>query len=186
MVKSSPSAIAGIGSTATDMPVSESLLILLRATYRLDWNGIHGVAHWARVRENGLRLASVTHANLNVVQYFAFLHDACRHSDGRDADHGRRAARLACAIRDRHIELGDTEFNLLVEALSGHTDGTHPSDVTVATCWDADRLDLGRVDIVPDPRYLHTEAGRDPATIQWALNRSLNWRRKYLERRKGR
>jgi uncharacterized protein len=25
--------------------------------YALPWDGIHGVAHWARVLENGLRLA---------------------------------------------------------------------------------------------------------------------------------
>ena len=133
------------------MSVLRSLIALLRSTYRLNWHGIHGVAHWARVRNNGLRLARTTGANLDVVECFAFLHDACRHSEGRDIGHGMRAAKLACAI-------------------------------TVATCWDADRLDLGRVDIVPDPRYLHTVPGRDPATIKWAFERSVQWRIRYLAR----
>jgi len=164
------------------MSVLRSLIALLRSTYRLNWHGIHGVAHWARVRNNGLRLARTTGANLDVVECFAFLHDACRHSEGRDIGHGMRAAKLACAIRDRHIALNDEDFDRLVEALAGHTDGTCPNDITVATCWDADRLDLGRVDIVPDPRYLHTVPGRDPATIKWAFERSVQWRIRYLAR----
>jgi uncharacterized protein len=28
--------------------------------YALPWHGTHGVGHWARVLENGLRLAEVT------------------------------------------------------------------------------------------------------------------------------
>jgi uncharacterized protein len=43
--------------------------------------------------------------------------------------------------------------------------------VTVLTCWDADRLDLGRVGIRPAPRLLCTSAARDPATIAWAFER---------------
>jgi hypothetical protein len=35
----------------------------------------------------------------------------------------------------------------------------HP-DVTIQTCWDADRLDLGRVGIRPDPARMGTEAGK--------------------------
>jgi len=31
--------------------------------YALPWNGTHGVGHWARVLENGLRLARQTGAN---------------------------------------------------------------------------------------------------------------------------
>ena len=32
--------------------------------YVLPWHGDHGVAHWARVLENGLRLAEETGADL--------------------------------------------------------------------------------------------------------------------------
>ena len=41
------------------------------------------------------------------------------------------------------------------------------------TCWDADRLDLGRVGIVPNPRYLCTPAAKSPAVIDWAHLRSV-------------
>ena len=185
MATSLRSATGSATSIGTEMPISDSLITLLRATFRLNWDGIHGAPHWARVRDNGLLLAKATGANEDVIEYFAFMHDACRRSDGHDADHGRRAAQLARAIRNRHIALNNAEFELLVDALSGHTDGTTPGNITVATCWDADRLDLGRVDIVPDPRYLHTEPGRDPQIIQWASERSRRWREQYIARRES-
>ncbi|MFM7531655.1 MAG: hypothetical protein ACKO5J_04035, partial [Rubrivivax sp.] len=46
-----------------------------------------------------------------------------------------------------------------------HSSGLTEADVTVQTCWDADRLDLGRVGIRPSPRYLCTPAARQPETI---------------------
>ncbi|MEZ6235591.1 MAG: hypothetical protein R3B68_15505 [Phycisphaerales bacterium] len=41
---------------------------------------------------------------------------------------------------------------------------THP-DPTIATCFDADRLDLARVGTTPHPGRLCTDAARDPALI---------------------
>jgi hypothetical protein len=40
-------------------------------------------------------------------------------------------------------------------------------------CWDADRLDLGRVGITPDPRRLGTKAGRN--LLAWAHVRAVEW-----------
>lgn len=48
-------------------------------------------------------------------------------------------------------------------------------DVTVQTCWDADRLDLGRVGTRPDRRYLCTIAAKEKATIDWAYERSVRF-----------
>ena len=164
------------------MAIPGNLIKFLRTTFRLSWKGIHGAPHWARVRDNGLRLAGVTGANVEVVEYFAFLHDVCREDDGKDPEHGLRAARLTKSIRERYITLENRELELLLEALEGHTGGTNPSNVTVATCWDADRLDLGRIHIVPDPQFLMTDAGRDPETINWAVRRSVIWRDQYFQR----
>lgn len=52
----------------------------------------------------------------------------------------------------------------------GHTD----ADITVQTCWDADRLDLGRVGINPAPEKLCTIAARDPEIMEWAYERSVH------------
>lgn len=71
------------------------------------------------------------------------------------------------------FDLPDDRFDLLYRASERHTGGRTDDSVTVLTCWDADRLDLGRVGIVPNPKYLGTKAARDPATIDWAHARAV-------------
>lgn len=140
--------------------------------YALPVNGDHGVAHWARVLENGLRLSKETDANIEVVQLFALLHDSRRQNEVTDPDHGPRAAEFAMALRGSIFDLGHHEFGLLYKACHGHThERTHP-DVTIQTCWDSDRLDLGRVGITPHPRRLCTKCAKRPETIRWADGRA--------------
>src|SRR5512134_2068752 len=123
-----------------------ALIARLRGDFALDWRGIHGAPHWARVRRNGLVLAEKTGASRSVVALFAFLHDSCRLNDGRDPRHGQRAGDLALRLRgDGLFSLSDDEAELLALACRHHSDGLRDADVTVQTCWDADRLDLGRV-----------------------------------------
>ena len=162
--------------------ITPSLIDLLRQKFLLDWNGIHGVAHWARVRANGLSLARSNGANARIVEYFSFLHDVCRRNDGRDPDHGSRAALFARRMRDRHIDLDDAEFSILAAAIGGHTYGKYHENLTVLTCWDADRLDLGRVGIAPEADRLSTAAARNPAVIASACDSARVWKQAYLAR----
>jgi len=71
----------------------------VRERFALDWKGIHGVPHWARVRVNGLAIAQLNGARADVVELFAFLHDSCRQNDGRDPEHGLRAVEFAASLR---------------------------------------------------------------------------------------
>jgi uncharacterized protein len=154
--------------------LSGGLLVRLRAGFPLDWRGIHGAPHWARVQANGLRLAERTGASRRVVTLFAFLHDARRENDGRDPRHGTRAAALLEQLRaDGVVALSDEEAALLAYACRHHSDGLLDADVTVQTCWDADRLDLGRVGQRPDPARLCTAAAREREVIAWAWRRSV-------------
>ena len=167
-----------ICSTAYDLkfdPVlMPELIAVIRAQFALEWNGIHGIERWERVRENGLRLAQITGANPTVVERFAHLHDSRRLDDWEDAGHGARAAIYLQTLRGRHFEISEEELGLLSYACQPHSDGLMEGDVTVQTCWDADRLDLGRVGIRPDPRYLCTPAARDSGMLAWAYRRSLS------------
>src|SRR3546814_3295139 len=43
--------------------ITKRLIEFARSEFRLDWEGIHGVPHWSRVRYNGLQLAEQTGAN---------------------------------------------------------------------------------------------------------------------------
>lgn len=141
--------------------------------YVLDPGGIHGVRHWARVLENGRRLAEASGASVKVVELFAVFHDACRRNDWRDPEHGPRGAALARSLRGDVFDLDEAEFKDLVTACTFHTRGRCEGTATVRTCWDADRLDLGRVGVQPDPQRLCTEAARTPVLLDWASNRGF-------------
>ena len=140
--------------------------------YRLPWRGVHGITHWARVLENGLRLTPSTGARTHVVALFAVFHDSQRSNESHDPGHGRRGAQFANSLRGKAFHLSDEDFALLETACAHHTDRLTAGDITVQTCWDADRLDLRRVGIVPDPRYLCTDPAKAPELLNWAFERS--------------
>ena len=154
------------------MAIAQVLLKRIRREFVLDRHGIHGEAHWARVCKNGLLLAEQTGADRNLVELFAYLHDSKRLSDGWDLDHGQRAADFAKSLQDSYLFLSEQDLELLVYACAHHSDGLTEAHVTVQTCWDADRLDLGRIGIEPDPQRLCTPAAQDPSTIEGAFQRS--------------
>ncbi|MGA2067492.1 MAG: hypothetical protein ABSG86_21155 [Thermoguttaceae bacterium] len=62
--------------------------------YALPWHGTHGVGHWTRVLENGLRLAKATGANIEIIQLFAVFHDAPRINES--VDDGQRHLGRSC------------------------------------------------------------------------------------------
>jgi uncharacterized protein len=119
-----------------------------------------------------MRLAEETGANHRVIIAFALLHDSQRENDGRDLNHGLRGAQHGRLIRARLPSMSDEEFELFLDAAERHTQGHVDADISVQTCWDADRLDLFRVGIYPDPRQLCTEAARKRDVIEWAVERS--------------
>ena len=108
-----------------------------------------------------------------MVELFAFLHDSCRWNDGHDPDHGARAAEFAQSLHGMVFALAADELAMLMDACQGHTHGRYSDNLTVRTCWDADRLDLGRVGIRPAPERLCTDAARDPVLIEWAYQQSI-------------
>ncbi len=153
--------------------ITPQMMAFIRAEYRLHWRSYHGVSHWARVRYNGLRLAESNGANPRVITLFAFLHDLKRRDEGRDPNHGPRAAAIVDDIRHLMPALSDEEAELLKAACAGHTRSRTHEDLTVRTCFDADRLDLGRVGIRPNPDYLCTPEARDPKLIDELWCRSV-------------
>lgn len=163
----------GEGDRNTPPPADSTAIIHEILTgYTLPVRGDHGVVHWARVLENGLRLAEATGANVEVVALFALFHDARRVNQYRDDGHGLRGAEAARALRGRLPQLADSDFDLLYEACRLHTDGLTEADVTIQACWDADRLDLGRVGISPRPDKLCTDAAR--LLAPWAHARAVH------------
>ena len=156
--------------------LTPDLVRSLMTQFKLSQHSVHGAAHWMRVRKNGLALAERTGANKTVVELFSVFHDSCRHNDYEDPEHGYRGAQLAQSYFQKGLlPCNERELDQLVEACIGHThDLTHP-DTTVATCWDADRLDLPRCWIEVDPMRLATVEARDRELIGWADGNAKNW-----------
>jgi len=120
----------------------------------------HGENHWRGVAAAGARILEAgCRADPAVVFMFALLHDSQRHAEGRDPEHGQRAADLLRGLSDVH-RLGDGQLDVLRRALVDHDRGLTSDDLTVGACWDADRLTLGRVGVTPRAELLSTAAGR--------------------------
>jgi uncharacterized protein len=130
------------------------LLKAVLAQFRISRHGVHGPSHWARVRSHAFTVGKATGADLLVVELFAFLHDSQRENEGVDPHHGRRAAEYASSLNRNYFDLSGDQLDMLCLAMRGHSDGGIHPDATIQTCWDADRLDLGRVGKKPQARYL--------------------------------
>ena len=120
---------------------------------------VHGIVHWDRVANNA-DLLNTSDVDLLVVKAFAYVHDVERNDDGYDLQHGPRAAALVDEIRDTELAfLNDDEILQLKKACELHTSTWRTEDATVNACFDADRLDLGRVGIAPNPGKMATVQG---------------------------
>lgn len=137
------------------------MLTRIKSRFALDWWGHHGVRHWARVRGNARIIAKhVDGVDTQVTDLFAVLHDAWRADEFEDPGHGGRAMAW---VRRTHAQdrLGLTpeQFHTLLIAIERHSNQRPLAyNVTMAACWNADRLDLGRVGITPEKRLLYPEA----------------------------
>lgn len=127
---------------------------------RLYESDVHGIVHWHQVEYNGMLLAKKTGADMDVVRLFAIFHDSRRFDDGYDREHGARGAEFAKLCREeKRFEIDDERFELLYKACELHTIQPRTGIVTVDTCFDADRLDLGRVGFPLNPEKMATDWG---------------------------
>lgn len=146
-------------------PTFDKLRAYAESIFRCDHSSVHGPAHWRRVEDTIMLIAPETGADIVVGRLFAIFHDSCRLDDGSDLDHGPRAADLISSLLGSGIPLDPKQCKQLIHAIRHHTSGQTSDDLTIGTCWDADRLDLGRVGMIPMPAYMSTEAGKEIATL---------------------
>jgi uncharacterized protein len=147
-----------------------NLIEHVRNQFKIDWHGLHGANHWARVFHHGKYIAQRREADLLVVELFAFLHDSCRFDEGRDIKHGERGAEFAYGMNGNLFHLNGNQLDNLCFAIRHHSGGDISTDATIQTCWDSDRLDLGRVGIVPSPKFISEVASE---MIDYAFDLSI-------------
>lgn len=144
----------------------------LAKEYTLGPDSLHGPQHWKRVEAYGLYLAERTGADSSLVSLFAIFHDCCRLNEHHDPGHGLRGAEKAREL-EASLGLNEDQLETLFQACAGHTDMVFSHDRTIGTCWDADRLDLDRVDMDIDPYFLSTVAGKELALLPVERRREL-------------
>lgn len=134
---------------------------------------LHGPEHWRHVGKAAYRLLlTEPEADPAVAFLFALFHDSMRENDDVDPDHGSRARsliwQLGQDVRPGLWHLSPLQYTKLLYACHRHTEGEAMPDPVIGVCWDADRLNLWRVGIYPDPQYLSTAEASRPETIGWA------------------
>ena len=139
-----------------------NLIDIIEKDFKIDFYGIHGIGHWKRVFKNTLILSDYYNVKSDVFELFALLHDSKREDDLIDIEHGYRASIFVQKLlNEQIITLNDEDAQKLIYACKNHTktDTTDPlySDIVVKICFDSDRLDIGRVGVVPNPSYMATD-----------------------------
>ncbi|WP_201747024.1 hypothetical protein [Limnohabitans sp. TS-CS-82] len=153
----------------------KGLLAEVMSQFRISISGYHGTNHWTRVRHHALTIAKESGADLLVVELFAFLHDSQRINENEDRMHGERAAEYAESLNQIYFDLPDSGLDKLVHAIRFHSYGHVHECVTIQTCWDSDRLDLGRVGIKPNEKYLSPFAAKHiDAAYEWSKLKRIN------------
>ena len=141
--------------------------------FELTSDTIHGPDHWMRVQANGAYISSKLGINDSFVTAFAWLHDCCRLNDHIDPEHGLRAAHYAKTLYGSNLIDISIDFEKLLFALEFHNKGQTSEDSLIGTCWDADRLDIGRAGIYPSADFMSTSVARDKAYIDVCYEKSL-------------
>ncbi len=138
----------------------------------LDYNSIHGFNHSRNVKKIGNYLASKTGADKEVINCFSYLHDIGRQTEAEEPGHGEKSATLVNKYFNKEeLKLSAEQYDKLIKAISNHDSSNGQSDdITTQTCWDADRLDLWRLNIIPDPDLLFTDIAKEDTTLDWTRN----------------
>lgn len=147
----------------------------------------HGPDHWRRVSIHGISVSRSLRVDPVVAYVFGLVHDSHRLDDGYDLEHGPRAADFVKQHRGSLFSfLDDVQVGDLCRACRFHSDGLREGSRAVRACWDADRLDLWRIEVRPDPRYLCTSYARCKEVIDRARDVYVVEREKQREERRAR
>ena len=155
----------------TELDIFHTIAEEIKKQFKLDIHSLHGISHWERVRKIGFYLAATTEADFRVVNLFSLLHDSQRENEDYDPYHGFRASEyVQLLFTSGLLPLDQKQLDQLKYACLHHSERNAQSDdITIQTCWDADRLDLCRLGIIPDNKFFYTEVGKSKKAIDFVL-----------------
>lgn len=158
--------------------LSEKTMLLLE-NYKSFKSRTHGVSHWERVAQVGMdigRELKLDNVALWSIKAFGWTHDLWRTHDGRCRKHGRDGFENLLSLDCKLIQqLPEQERELIRLAIRYHSDGFIAGEAfdlglfetvelneqrivdIVGCCWDADRLDLARIGMIPRRCLISTE-----------------------------
>lgn len=120
--------------------------------------GIDGLVHVKHVAFIGEIIAQVEcPKKLNDVILACYLHDIGR-KETDNLNHGLRGVQKARIILERHFP--ETDIEKILKTIEFHSKGLTSTDPIIGSVWDADRLNLIRFNIDPNPRLLSTETAK--------------------------
>lgn len=149
-----------------------NLLERLDDNFCLKDSDYHNKKHWNRVFKLSKYIRELNGIESNIFKYFAMFHDVGRTDEDYNQNHGENGSKLAIKYR-KYINLTDEEFEKLIFACKWHTkplDTTNKffKDKIINICWDADKLDLVRLNIKINKEKLLNNYSKLDSTIDFA------------------
>lgn len=119
---------------------------------------IHGIEHSRNVAYLAGRLAKLENVCVRTAVIGGFLHDCARKDNRAGNVHAHESADLARSIILRYWP--DVDTDKVCYAIYCHADGLTTNDRLSGCIWDADRITLTRLGIIPDTELLSTDVAR--------------------------
>jgi len=146
--------------------VFTDILEIVKKEFRLDLYGLHGINHWERVFLNTQKLSKYYNIESDIFELFALLHDSQRFDDYADLGHGQRAKKFTKSLIEKGtIKLNKDDQERLLYACENHTKPNKKhklyNDLIVQICLDSDKMDIGRVGVIPDEKYFLTDYAKE-------------------------
>ena len=159
-------------------------------------SAIHGVAHWTRVHRYGLLLAAtlgLSESEKVTIALFAWTHDLARTDDGGGNQHAIDGAKYVEVLTSTlFTNFPEDTLDIVRHAIRYHSDGMNAEEAlyelpieqystwtretilnTLGCCWDADRLDLLRLGIVPHEAKMSTPYWHEVLPLAAKLNKQM-------------
>lgn len=116
---------------------------------------IHGIQHLRQVAYLSGRLAYLLNLDYKTAILAGYLHDCARNNDSDGNSHAHESAWLAKKIIETNWS--NIDIGKIFNAIYYHADGLNTDDPFIGCIWDADRLNLVRLGIIPKVELLSTE-----------------------------